>query len=53
MQYDLAKYRNIAIDDNLPSMTLLFAYSTYKKEREEAANAPKNPRHIRKSRISV
>lgn len=36
MQYDLARDRSIAVDDNLASMSLLYFYSKYKKEREAA-----------------
>lgn len=39
MQSELAAYRNIQPDDSMPSISLLYAYSKYKKEREEAAVA--------------
>lgn len=39
MQTDLAHHRNMQPNDDMPSKTLLYAYSKYKKEREEAAAA--------------
>lgn len=37
MQTELAQFRNIQPNDDMPSKTFLYAYSKYKKEREEAA----------------
>lgn len=50
MQSELAQYRNIQPNDDMLSKTLLYAYSKYKKEREEAAaaskgQAPRRPKH--------
>lgn len=39
MQTELAQDRNIQPNDDMPSKTLLYAYSKYKKEREDAAKA--------------
>lgn len=39
MQYELAKERNIFITDNMPSKTLLYHYSKYRRERELAAQS--------------
>lgn len=44
MQYDLANYRGIAIDEELASMSLLYFYSKYKKEREAAQQQPATTR---------
>lgn len=37
MQYDLAKHRHLQPDMNMPSKTLLYFYSRYRKDREENA----------------
>ena len=37
MQYELAQFRNIPPDDNMPSKALLYYYARYKKEREKAS----------------
>jgi len=37
MQYELLRHRGLQPNDELPSMSLLYFYSKYKKEREEAA----------------
>ncbi len=37
MQNELAMHRNMQPDDSMPSKSFLYAYSSYKKEREEAA----------------
>lgn len=45
MQSELAQYRNMQPNDDMPSKTLLYSYSKYKKEREEsAAKARTQPR---------
>jgi hypothetical protein len=44
MIVDLAQYRNIRIDDATPSKALLYWYSRYQKEREEAAQKAANAR---------
>lgn len=41
MQYELLTHRGFQPSSNIPSMTLLFFYSKYKKEREDAAMAAK------------
>jgi hypothetical protein len=50
MQSDLAQFRNIQPNDDMLSKTLLYAYSKYKKEREDAAaaskvKAPRGPKY--------
>lgn len=37
MQYELAEHRHMQVDEDLPSRSLLYFYSRYKKEREERA----------------
>jgi hypothetical protein len=37
MQNELAQFRNMQPNDDMPSKTLLYSYSKYKKEREELA----------------
>jgi hypothetical protein len=37
MVFELAQFRNIHVEDNTPSKALLYWYSRYQKEREEAA----------------
>lgn len=44
MQTDLAHHRNMQPNDDMPSKTLLYAYSKYKKEREDAAAAARAKR---------
>lgn len=36
MQYELARYRHIQPDMTMPAKSLLYFYSKYKREREEA-----------------
>ncbi len=40
MQYDLAKYRHMQPDMNMPSKSFLYFYSKYRKDREEAKQNP-------------
>lgn len=37
MQYELLTHRGQAIDPSMPLKSLLYNYSRYRKEREEAA----------------
>ena len=39
MEYDLLKYRGLQPDDAMPSLKLLYFYSKYKKDREDANTA--------------
>lgn len=39
MEYDLLKHRNFQADDSTASMRLLYFYSRYRKDREEAKAA--------------
>lgn len=41
MEYDLLKYRGLQPNDSMPSMKLLYFYSKYRKDREEALAAAK------------
>lgn len=41
IQYDLLTHRGQPIDQNIPLMTLLYAHSRYKKDREEQARKSK------------
>lgn len=50
MQYDLATHRNIQMHDGMPSMSLLYAYSKYKKEREAAQQAERVKRQNKQRR---
>jgi hypothetical protein len=50
MQSELAQYRNMQPNDDMPSKTLLYSYSKYKKEREEAAAAARAQKPPRGSR---
>lgn len=45
MQNELAQHRNMQPDDDMPSLSFLYAYSAYKKEREEAAAEAARSRH--------
>lgn len=36
MEYDLLKHRGFMADDHTPSMKLLYFYSKYRKDRENA-----------------
>jgi hypothetical protein len=47
MQYDLLKHRGLQPVDDVSSMTLLYFYSKYRKDREDARNANTNLRTIR------
>lgn len=42
MQYELLAHRGMQPNDEISSMFLLYSYSKYKKEREEAAQALAN-----------
>jgi len=39
MQYELLHFRSLQPNDFMDSRTLLYAYSKYRKDREEAAAA--------------
>lgn len=42
MEYALMKYRNLQPNSDMSSMTFLFSYGSYKKDREDVKNQTPN-----------